>query len=336
MTRNSFILPLFLFFFVSHALSCEKIEIEIEKEEEEQNPIKPEVIVFDSDSLKVTEFGFFEDWHNMQGGAIYGDKLVCLMATDEMTNETYNGFIYNLNTGEKECNLLFDSVLNERRFTKPHANQVSFGKDFYDSNSDFPLLYVSQVNGGSGRNDISGERGVLVYNLKKGITGYYTPDLVQAIIPDLSDTEITKKIGQYTPNYIVDTLKNQILVMGYPQPSWFDLRGPQPMAILRIPSLSEGGVIQFSNSDFVDSFQLDNSISIQQSFIMGKKVFSTGGWLKRGTLRIIDLEAKKQERLYNLYDFTNGEPQFFGFWRNRYLYYEAGTKGIMYEFHFKN
>ena len=334
--KNKKIVPFLLAIWCFLSMACEKVEIYSLEDETYQIEQKEEIVVFDSDSLKVTLFKEMLGWHNMQGGAIYGDKLVCLMATDEMSDETCNGFVYNLSTGLKECDLFFDSVLDGKCFTKPHANQVSFGKDFYDSNSDFPLLYVSQVNGGSGYKDIYGERGVLVYNLKKVQNGHYTPVLVQVIMPDLEDKELMMKIGKYTPNYVVDTAKNQLLVMGYPQNSWFDLRGPQPFAIFDIPTLSEGSIIQLTYSDIVDSFQLDESISIQQSLILGRKVFSTGGWMKKGTLRIIDLDSKKQERLYNLFDFTFGEPQFWGIWKNRFLYYEAGTKGIMYEFHFKN
>lgn len=335
-TKNFF---LTLFFIVSGAVisySCDKSYLGSERKIEDIILDKSGIVVFDSDSLKVTEFGVFEDWHNMQGGAIYGDKLVCLMATDEMKEGTeYNGFIYDLNTGKKESDLLFDSVLNGRYFSKPHANQISFGKHFYDNESYFPLLYVSQVNGGTGKNDISGERGVLVYNLAYK-NGEYSPVLVQAIIPDLSDTKLLKAIGQYTPNYIVDTLNDQILVMGYPNQSWFDLRGPQPLALFNIPSLNDGEVILLSYSDLIEVFQLDRSFGIQQSVIFNRKVYSTGGVKNKGTLRVIDLEKKRQERLYNLSVFSGGEPQFIGVWRNRFLYYEAGTSGVLYEFLFNN
>lgn len=339
---NRIILSALLAIAYMGCMACEKIDILLDDnvgesqliEDASQTGQNEEIIVFDSDSLKVTIFKELSGWNNMQGGAIYGDKLVCLMATDEMVNESCNGFIYNIVTGEKESELLFTSEINNRIFSKPHANQVSFGNQVYDSNSDFPLLYVSQVNGGTGYHDISGERGVLVYDLKRNQYGGYNPVLVQVIIPDLEDKELIGKLGAYTPNYVVDLITNQIVVIGYPHDSWFDLRGPQPIVTFNIPSLNAGNVVVLSNDDVVDSYDLPFSLGLQQSFIHGRKIFSTGGWAKHGTLRIINLDNKTTERVFQLTDFTFGEPQFFGVWKGHFLYYEAGTKGSILEFVF--
>lgn len=307
--------------------ACNKIDIVINTEIDNSNDFH-----MNFDSLELSFFNELEDWHNMQGGAVYGDKLVCLMATDEMKEGAVNGFIYNLITGKKECDLLFTSTLNDRHFYKPHANQVSFSSKFYNEKSDFPLLYVSQVNGGE---TIKGERGVLVYNLEKQNNGAYSPVMVQAIIPDLEDELLMEKLGAFTPNYIVDNDKNQLVVMGYPQASWYVLDGPQPITIFNIPSLNQGNVVKLSNRDVIDSFILDVSCGIQQSCIKGPILYSSGGFTERGTIRIINLITKKSEKIFNLAPLTSGEPQFLGIWRNNYLYYEAGTSGIVYEILFK-
>ena len=295
-------------------------------------------VFFESGSLKVLYFNKMEDWHNMQGGAIYKDQLVCLMATDEMSGEKYNGFIYDIITGKKIANLLFLSTIGNIAFAKPHANQVSFGTTFYDEKSEFPLLYVSQVNGGSTALWSSSERGVLVYNLEKSIIDgveTYNPALVQVIIPDLTDIIIMRKIGKYTPNYIVNTDNNQLVVIGYPNESWFNYVGPQPIAFFNIPSISEGEEIVLTGSDIINSFLLPTSEGIGQSFCKDGMLYVSGGFWKHGTIRIIDLSKKEVVKKVELDQFTSGEPQFFGMWRNRFLYYEAGTDGQMYEFVFK-
>ena len=335
--KNEKIVPFLLAIWCFSFMACEKMGVFPLEGEGGTYQIEPkkEIVFLDSDSLKVTLFKEITGWHNMQGGAIYGDKLVCLMATDEVSDESCNGYIYNLLTGERECGLLFTSEIENRFFSKPHANQVSFSNQFYTSNSDFPLLYVSQVNGGTGYHDVSGERGVLVYDLKEDDNGGYYPVLVQVIMPDLKDIELMEKLGKYTPNYVVDTLRNQLVVIGYPHDSWFDLRGPQPIAVFNIPSLNAGSVVVLTNNDVLDSYSLPFSLGIQQSFIQGEKLFSTGGGANHGSLRIIDLGNKTTEMLFMLTNFTSGEPQFFGLWRDHYLYYEAGTKGLIFEFTFK-
>lgn len=337
--RQVIIFILFTVFFSSF-LSCNELELQVPDDEHEEIGNKKdkdidEIVFFDSDTLKITVFQTFSDWSNMQGGAIYGDRLVCLMATDEIKGETVNGYIYNLVTGEKECELLFSTTIDGRTFYKPHANQVSFGSFFYNQESDFPLLYVSQVNGGNGEDTIRGERGVLVYDLQKSSGGGYIPVLVQVIIPDLYDSKLMERLGRYTPNYIYDTENDQFVVLGYPQSSWYRLNGPQPITIIGVPSISDGSIVTLHDEDVIDSYALPISLGIQQSCVFGSKVYSSGGFAKKGTIRIIDLESKSSLKIFDLSRISTGEPQFFGVWNNRLLYYEAGTQGIMYEFHFK-
>lgn len=128
------------------------------------------------------------------------------------------------------------------------------------------MLYVSQVNGGNGNNDLQGERGVLVYNLEKIGENKYDPKLVQAIIPNLSDYDLIRKIGNYTPNYVVDTDNDQFIIIGYPNNSWYKLTGQQPIAVLPIPNVTLSQEYVFTDKDIVDSFSLPITIAPQQSF----------------------------------------------------------------------
>ena len=289
--------------------------------------------------FNVEQYKIFSDWHNMQGGAIYGDNLVCLMAADEIPTATVNGFIYNVATGEKVCDLLFGSTLGGKTYELPHANQVSFGTQFYNANSRFPLLYVSQVNGGSATLWNNSERGVLVYDLQTEDDGEtFTPVLVQAIIPDLTtiDPETGKPlienfIGKYTPNYIVDTDKNQLVILGYPNESWYNLTGQQPVAIIDVPSINEGTEIVFDSTDIIDSYKFPVSTGIQQSFYKDGMIYSLGGTAAHGSLRVIDLSKKAVVTTIELDQWTSGEPQFAGYWNHKFLYYNAGTTGEVFE-----
>ena len=304
----------------------------------EMSDIPEGTVFYDSDSLQILYYKKFQLWQNMQGGAIYKDKLICLMATDEMEGETVNGFIYDLKSGCRIANLYFSSKMGDIFFAKPHANQVSFGKKFYSRQSEFPLLYVSQVNGGRGAYDIFGERGVLVYDITKDKKGFYHPNLVQVIMPDLEDEALMDKLGKYTPNYIVDTIKQQLIVIGYPDSSWFKLDGPQPIAVLDLPTCTkkEGEqVVKFRNENVLDNYRLDRSLGIQQSFIKNNTLYTSCGMHGNGAIRIVDLQSKQVKKVYRLSTIMEGEPQFFGVWRGRYLFYEAGTGGQFYEFKFK-
>lgn len=315
--------------FLLNTTACQTLEV---------SEIPEGSVFYDSDTLQILYYKKFQDWKNMQGGAIYKDKLVCLMATDEMDGENVNGFIYDLKSGCKVANLYFSADITDIHFAKPHANQVSFGKKFYSNKSEFPLLYVSQVNGGSGEKDIFGERGVLVYDITKDKKGGYNPTLVQVIMPDLEDEVLMNKLGKYTPNYIVDTVKQQLVIMGYPDSSWFKLNGPQPMAVLEIPPCKKKDckqIVKFRNEDILEDFHLDRSLGIQQSVIVNNTLYTSCGMHGNGAIRVIDLKNKKEKKLYRLSTIMEGEPQFFGVWRGRYLYYEAGPGGQFYEYKFK-
>lgn len=283
----------------------------------------------DDESFQMIPYLTFEQWEKRQGGAIYKDKLVCFNAMDKGGRP--QGFIYDVRTGIKLCEMSFSFTLDSKEYYPLHANQVSFGNQFYDEESDFPLLYISQVNGGNGRNDIRGERGVLVYNLRRISENNYIPELVQAIIPDLDDSQLMSKMGNYTPNYIVDTDKHQLVVIGYPNSSWYDLSGPQPIAVFRLPDLADGKEIVLTNNDIVDSYTLPISLIPQQSFYHEGKIFMVCGFSKQAALRVINLSDKSVEYFYDMTRITSGEPQFLGLWNEKLLYYEYNASGIVYE-----
>ena len=278
--------------------------------------------------LHIAPFFEMNNWSKLQGGAIFGDMLVCLSALDR--GFVPNGIIYDMRNGEKICELSFPTILNGKQYFPPHANQVSFGNIYYDSYSEFPLLYVSQVNGGSGYNDIKGERGVLVYNLKRISEDCFVPELVQAIIPDLKDTVLMNKIGEYTPNYVVDNENNQFVILGYPNDSWYDVSGYQPVVVIDIPPLSKGEEIVFTSNDVIKDYASFDAVVTQQSFCYDGKLFTACGFEGQAAIRVVDLVSRRTECTIDLTRITFGEPQFIGLWRGGFYYYEYNASGQLY------
>ena len=178
---------------------------------------------------------------------------------------------------------------------------------------------------------MQGERGVLVYNLEKIGENKYDPKLVQAIIPDLSDYDLIRKIGNYTPNYVVDTDNDQFIIIGYPNNSWYELTGQQPIAVLPIPNVTLSQEYVLTDKDIVDSFSLPITIAPQQSFYYDGKVYPSGGDKGQASLRVIDMESKDVVYYRDMTEITKGEPQFLGLWNNKMLYCEYDSTGLVYE-----
>lgn len=289
-------------------------------------------------NMAIKDYMTVSNWENSQGGAIYGDYLVTLMATDEIEVGQTNGHLYNISTGALISNLVFGKTLNGVDYYRPHANEVCFGTEFYNENSIFPLLYVSQVNGGGGINDIRGERGVLVYDIQfDSDNNTYTPVLVQAIIPDLNDAELMAVFGNYTPNYIVDTDKNELYVLNYPNASWFNLDGDTYVCRFKLPKISDGQQIVLTYADLIEHYTIPLCFGLQMTFYFAGKLYISGGFAGINTTKVIrvwDLIKKVETTRINLKGVLSEEPQFIGLYNNRFLWYGAGTSGLIREFLF--
>ena len=101
---KSFLLMSVMF---THTIACDAVRVVIDNVD-----ISEDSIINSWDTLSITHFLDLEDWHNMQGGAIYKDRMVCMMATDGMETGKVNGFIYDLNSGKKECEMCFRSTID--------------------------------------------------------------------------------------------------------------------------------------------------------------------------------------------------------------------------------
>lgn len=284
--------------------------------------------------MLIEEYLTIPNWSNSQGGAIYGDYLVTCMATDEIPDNTTNGHLYNIKTGALVSELIFGYTLDGVDYQKPHGNEVCFGKEFYDANSQFPLLYVSQVRDSGESVGVKG--GVMVYDLQyDSVNSKYVPVLVQVILPDTEDTELMDVWGFFTPNYVVDTDNDFLYVLNYPHNSWHELNGNTFVCKFALPKLSDGNVITLTSADLIEHYEIPYCFGLQQIlYFAGKLYISGGASVSERILRVWDLTKKCETTRINYASLRSEEPQFIGIYQNRFLYYTAGTSGLISEFIF--
>lgn len=286
--------------------------------------------------MLIKDYMVIPNWSDSQGGAIYGDYLVTCMATDEIADNTTNGFVYNIKTGVLVSELIFGYTLNGVDYQKPHANEVCFGNEFYNDDSQFPLLYVSQVRDSGASVGVKG--GVMVYDLQyDSVNLKYVPVLVQVIMPDTEDADLMDVWGKYTPNYIVDTDNGFLYVLNYPQSSWYNLTGNTYVCKFALPKLQDGGVITLTSADLIEHYEIPNCYGLQMTFYYGGKLFISGGFNginANKSIRVWDLTKKCQTTFIDLTGILAEEPQFIGLYKNRFLWYGNGTSGLISEFIF--
>ena len=292
-------------------------------------------------TMQIKEYKTIQDWVNSQAGTVFGDFLVVALAMDEVAAGNPNGHLYNINTGEHISNLSFGNTLNSKTYTMPHGNQICFGKEFYDENSVFPLLYVSQTTL-YGDEALKGELGVLVYDIQKVSDTEYTPVLVQAIIPDLSNQVFRDKISKWTTNYVVDTDNDKLYLVGYPRMwDWDDIynsvKGYYPISKFALPKVSDGEEIVLTNSMLEDNYQIYRETAIQMMLYYRGKIYIQGGFDGVNApkyLDAVDLCNHSIVSQINLSSVRTSEPQGLFIYNNRLLWYDAGTSGKIDEFIF--
>ena len=123
----------------------------------------------------------------------------------------------------------------------------------------------------------------------------YVPKLLQIIKPDTSDETLMQYWGQYTPNYIIDTDKDEMYVLNYPHATWFDLTGNTYVTKFKLPKISDGEEVTLTSADLLDHFELDKCYGLQMSFYYHGKIYISGGFGGAGAIkniRVLDLELK--------------------------------------------
>lgn len=241
-----------------------------------------------------------------QSMTIYGDYALF----QTMEQGLLYSYVYDLKerTQVAKINLPFE------KYSSPHANCACFGNEFYDDDSLFPALYVSQW-------DWRGNRGALVYNIKKDLTA----ELVQFISPK----EISKDvIGSGDIDWVVDTDKNRLYAFAYRKSgsSTITEDNEEIITYFTLPNLKDSPEIILTQEDILDAFRCEIlNYSQDKAYKDGKVYVVSGGnkeqYASMNNLWIIDLDAKSVVWKESIYEdgLMYTEPEGLSFYGDRLL-----------------
>ena len=287
-------------------------------------------LFFKNESPKFSEYLTFNNWRNSQGGAIYGDILLNVLACDEIEDGADNAFMWDLNTGEKLASFNLGFEFEGTKYYKPHANVVCFGVEITER-ADFPLLYVGQTFGLLYGQTDSKSSGVMVYELQKK-SGIYTSNIVQIIRPDITDDLLMHAMGKSIHNYLIDTDKKKLYSLGYESDAaWFDSTKNIYITSFNLPKLSDGREVVLTNEMIEETYTIPMGYCLQSMFYdKGYIYIQTGTHTQYKWIRSLNLKSKKIESKVDLTE-IGGEPQFCGYWKGKYLLYFAGDNAPLFE-----
>lgn len=321
---------IFIFLFsLSFLLSCQEEEgIFVQFENYGTSPNNH--LFFNSNNPIFSEYMTFNSWKNSQGGVIYGDMLLNVLACDEEEDDADNAFMWDLKTGTKIGSFNLGHEFEGVKYYKPHANVVCFGAEKTEK-SDYPLLYVGQTYGFLYDEKDYKASGIMVYELLNE-SGVYSSNIVQIIRPDVSDGILMQAMGKSIHNYVVDADNRMLYSLGYESDqAWFDSNKDILFTSFRLPKLSDGKEVILTNENIVDKFTIPMAYCMQCIFYdKGILYIQTGTNMHYKWLRSFNLNTKKIE---SKVDFTEigGEPQFCGYWNGKFLIYFAGDWTPLFE-----
>lgn len=233
-----------------------------------------------------------------QGFDMWGNYAFSCQNTGYLT-------IYRIEDGnlEKLCEPFKLASWNE----KNHANVVSFGSKFYDSNDQFPLLYISQCQ----KETINGLKDIL-YVERVGKDLKHT-DLIQTIC-----FKDTKKLFGYALQWVIDN-ENQFLY-GYGNTiNNSDPANKHRIVKFKLPAIdapAKDGVVYLSNDDLLENYLLEETFSQpynpigQGLFIKNDMLFmptGVGNEKNPSILYVWDLKTRRMRNTIDLTQATFGE-----------------------------
>lgn len=236
-----------------------------------------------------------------QGFDIYGDTL--FQCYDKGTCRTYD-FI----TGKEVAAFQLGSSSDTN-----HCGNANFGVEFPTGNTQFPALYVS--------GDLT-TKACYVENVTAN-----SAELIQTIYFDIDPSYTGGQI-------IIDKERERILYMQRENPNIGDIYNVFQICEFRIPALSEGKEIHFTNSDIIgEPYELSYYSPLYQgAAVYQGKILQTHG-LSRNSfgsevgLMIFDTESHMFEKHIDLTAYLYREPQGVAVYEDR-LYMNFDTGGI--------
>lgn len=204
-----------------------------------------------------------------QGMAVYDNYLVAYgFNRNDSNNPSPTIGIYNITNGT----LIAEIQLPYSPYIFPHGNSLSFGKNKLQSSSIMPPLYVTQWDG---------NKGVLVYDVTLE-DETYAAELVQAIIPDMPDSDFTDKFGNGESDIVIDADNGKMYSMAYTLGTDGpytdnDVTNPTKVCVFDLPEIDSTIEHVIGNSDVIEHFSL-KSLPYRQGCCVhsGKLVIERG------------------------------------------------------------
>ena len=183
----------------------------------------------------------------------------------------------------------------------PHCNVCCFGNEKLQD-SPFPPLYISQWN-------YNGERGILVVKILCHNETFIC-ETVQTIIPIIGDKE---RFGYGSTDWLVDIDNDHLYSLAYYKPGSSTIveGNKECICVFDLPKISDGPVIELTDADITDSFELEMLNFSQDKCYHNGCIYVASGyhsypeWIK---IRKINLQKKEIESVLDLSPW-GGEPE---------------------------
>lgn len=248
-----------------------------------------------------------QDWgsSNLQAGDCYGDYFF------QFENHNKRVFISNLKT--KEFLGAVELVAN----SKNHCNNVSFSHVFYETNDEFPLLYVSGSQSGTYNN-------VQVYRVQRSDNTFSFTKVQEITLPKCSSEN-----NLYWTGAVMDN-ENGVMYV-------YANSGGAQIAKFDIPDILQENVI-LTDEDILEQFSVPSFTHQQGAVIRNGLLYVMDGVPQRGDvnyMRIIDLVHKTDYDKINIsaIGFGNIEFESISFYEDCFITASNSNRGV-FSIHF--
>lgn len=197
-----------------------------------------------------------------------------------------------------------------------HANCACFGKVIF-LNSEFPLLYISECR--------PPQRCFVECLTDTGAV------LVQTIIIK------RKGVNAKSYDWLVDNKREMIYTIGKRKSRGKSGSSLHRINKYRLPKLSEGKYIKFTDKDVLDSFDIEFPNMLQGGTIKGDYLYLPTGQqesvsnkkTKERVLIVVNLKTHKIERKIDLGGITKKEPEDCDFYKGNLILYCGQSGGLL-------
>ena len=248
-----------------------------------------------------------QDWgsSNLQGADCYGDYFF------QFENHNKRVFISDLKTKE------FLGTVELAANSKNHCNNVSFSHVFYETNDEFPLLYVSGSQSGTYNN-------VQVYRVQRADNTFTFTNIQEITLPKCSSEN-----NLYWTGAVMDNENGGMYV--------YANSGGAQIAKFDIPDILQENVI-LTDEDILEQFSLPSFTHQQGAVIRNGLLYVMDGvpqWGDTNYMRIIDLVNKTDYDKINIsaIGFGNIEFESLSFYEDCFITASNSNRGV-FSIHF--